>query len=531
MSETKRDRIPTGWAKTTLGAIRLDLAVSADPAQVPERMFELYSVPSHEHGTPDIVPGKRIGSSKRTVEPNTVLLCKINPRINRVWVTGNHSEYRKIASTEWIPFFPLSGIDSRYLAYFLRQNYVRDYLAANASGVGGSLMRIRAAILQDLAFRLAPRAEQSCIAEKLDELFSDLDAGVAALERVRDKLKRYRASVLMVAVEGTLTADWRAAHSDVAPASELLKRILVERRQHWEEEQIRKFEENGKVLPKNWRTRYKEPIVADTAALPPLPGGWCWATFDQIGEIQGGLQKSPARVPIESHFPYLRVANVHRGVLDLSDLYRFELTNEELKRLRLEPGDILIVEGNGSRTQIGRCAIWSGEVENCVHQNHIIRLRPLSGMRSTYIDVFLNSPIGQARIQNVASSTSGLYTLSVGKIRRLPIALPNAVEQDAIAGSVEELLSVIDHLEVGIDAKLKTAQGLRQAILRRAFTGRLVLQNPSDEPASELLKRIADEREARKRETTAAKRALRNTVGNRAGRRGLQRRSAAKAAG
>ena len=146
----EKHQLPLGWAETTLDAIRLDLAIGVDPARVPDTMFEVYSVPSHEHGTPEIIPGKRIGSSKRTVEPNTVLLCKINPRINRVWVAGNHSEYKKIASTEWIPFFPLSDIDPHYLAYFLRQNHIRDFLASNASGVGGSLMRVRAATLQDL---------------------------------------------------------------------------------------------------------------------------------------------------------------------------------------------------------------------------------------------------------------------------------------------------------------------------------------------------------------------------------------------
>ena len=100
--------------------------------------------------------------------------------------------------------------------------------------------------------------------------------------------------------------------------------------------------------------KYKEPVAPDTSDLPPLPGGWCWASFDQIGETQGGLQKSPSRKPIKNHYPYLRVANVHRGALDLNELHRFELTDDELTRLRLEPGDLLIVEGNGSRTEVGR---------------------------------------------------------------------------------------------------------------------------------------------------------------------------------
>ena len=98
------------------------------------------------------------------------------------------------------------------------------------------------------------------------------------LTRVREKLKLYRASVLKAAVEGTLTAEWRAQHPKVEPASELLKRILAERRRRWEEEQLRKFKEKGQEPPKNWKAKYKEPVAPDTANLPPLPEGWCWAT-------------------------------------------------------------------------------------------------------------------------------------------------------------------------------------------------------------------------------------------------------------
>ena len=106
-------------------------------------------------------------------------------------------------------------------------------------------------------------------------MFSELDAGVAALERARERLKLYRASVLKAAVEGALTADWRAEHPDVEPASALLERILVERRRLWEEDQLRKFAAKGKPPPKNWRARYKEPIAPDTTGLPTLPKGWC----------------------------------------------------------------------------------------------------------------------------------------------------------------------------------------------------------------------------------------------------------------
>ena len=125
----------------------------------------------------------------------------------------------------------------------------------------------------------------------LDELFSDLDAGVAALERVRDKLKLYRASVLKAAVEGTLTADWREEHPEGEPASELLKRILDERRRRWEADQLRELAEKGKTPPWNWKAKYKEPVAPDTADLPVLPKSWCWSNLDTV-TVKGPLERT-----------------------------------------------------------------------------------------------------------------------------------------------------------------------------------------------------------------------------------------------
>ena len=125
-------------------------------------------------------------------------------------------------------------------------------------------------------------AEQERIADALDELLSDLDAGVAALEGVQAKLKHYRAAVLKAAVEGALTAEWRAQHPDTEPASALLDRILAERRRRWEEAQLQKFKDAGKEPPKNWKAKYQEPVAPDTTNLPLLPDRWCWATLDNL---------------------------------------------------------------------------------------------------------------------------------------------------------------------------------------------------------------------------------------------------------
>jgi len=162
-----------------------------------------------------------------------------------------------------------------------------------------------------------------------------------------------------------------------------------------------------------------------------------------------------------------------RDKLDLSEVHLFELFPGEQDKLRLEKGDLLIVEGNGSPSEIGRCAIWSGEIADCIHQNHIIRVRPLIA-NPAFMSIYWNSPDGSSRVKNKAASTSGLYTLSVSKVASLPVPLPSLREQTEIVSQVESALTSISHAETEINHALARAARLRQAILKRAFEGRLV---------------------------------------------------------
>jgi len=128
--------------------------------------------------------------------------------------------------------------------------------------------------------------------------------------------------------------------------------------------------------------------------------------MNQVTRIQGGIQKQPSRAPKHHSFPYLRVANVLRGRLDLSEVHNIELFGDELNVLWLQCGDLLIVEGNGSKNEIGRSALWNGAIKNAVHQNHIIRARLVAG-EPQYLDYYWNSPDGSRRVGQVAGSTSG----------------------------------------------------------------------------------------------------------------------------
>ena len=151
---------------------------------------------------------------------------------------------------------------------------------------------------------IAPLPEQRRIVAKIEELFSDLDAGVAALQRAKAKLKRYRAAVLKAAVEGKLTQEWRAKHPPKETATHLLERILKDRRRHWELEQLAAFEKAGKKPPANWKEKYKEPVGPDDTNLPALPEGWCWCSLGQCSSVCVRSHSQPERIELlERKYP------------------------------------------------------------------------------------------------------------------------------------------------------------------------------------------------------------------------------------
>jgi type I restriction enzyme, S subunit len=175
-----------------------------------------------------------------------------------------------------------------------------------------------------------------------------------------------------------------------------------------------------------------------------LPDGWAWTTLDQVALVQGGIQKQQKRRPVENRFPFLRVANVGRGSLDLGEIHEIELFDGELERFALTFGDLLVVEGNGSPDQLGRAAMWRGQIQNCVHQNHLIRVRPSSALNPTFLLYLWNSPEVSDQLLQVASSTSGLHTLSTAKLKRVEISLPPLAEQRRIVEALEDHLSRLD---------------------------------------------------------------------------------------
>ena len=200
------------------------------------------------------------------------------------------------------------------------------------------------------------------------------------------------------------------------------------------------------------------------------------AKIGDLAEVSGGIQKQPKRRPLKNRYPFLRVANVGRGQLDLTEVHEIELFKGEIDRFRLKQGDLLVVEGNGSVNQIGRASLWGGEIDDCVHQNHLIRVRPGDELLPEYLELCWNAPRTGQQVRAVASSTSGLYTLSTSKVKSIPIpVVPLPVQEEVVDALEQRLRNIESACSAAADALART-RALRRAVLTRAFAGQLLPQ-------------------------------------------------------
>ena len=357
---------------------------------------------------------------------------------------------------------PQDGINTRFVYYQLQPHVLKLRAASSGSAQGV----ISKAQLEQIPFRVMPLDQQEFLVAEIEKQFSRLDEGVANLKRVKANLKRYKAAVLKAAVEGRLTEVWRKQHPEVEPASKLLERILAERREKWA-----------------GIGKYKEPAQPVTNGLPELPKSWTWTRLEAIASLKGGITVDKNRKsPTARTVPYLRVANVQRGYLDLSELKEIEAPEADIKDLLLLPGDILFNEG-GDRDKLGRGWVWEGQIPECIHQNHVFRARLYMADVSPEFFSWWGNSFGQTYFLREGKQTTNLASINITKLSAFPVPLPPLAEQQQIVAEVERRLSVIEELEAAVNANLTRADRLRQRILQDAFSGKLsVLSNSTNQP-------------------------------------------------
>lgn len=383
-----------------------------------------------------------------------------------------------------------SVIDSNYLKFWL-SSWVFNKIFEERQLLKGTTQKfVPLGHLRVLPLPLAPLAEQKRIVEALEQHFSRLDVGVVALRQVQAKLKRYRAAVLKAAVEGKLTEAWRDAHPTTEPATILLERILKERRAKWEADLMAKGKDPAKV-------KYVEPAKIDMEGLPELPEGWCWATVEQVSSLVR-YGTSAKTTEDASGIPVLRMGNIQEDSLNLGNLKYLPANHPEFPNLLLERGDLLFNRTNSAEL-VGKSAVYHGNPVPCSYASYLISVRMVKGCLSGYLCCFLNSLHGKAWVASVVSQQVGQANVNGTKLQALTFPVPPVAEQEQIVAEVDQRLSIVAQLEAIVEANLKRAERLRQSILKEAFAGRLVPQDPDDEPASVLLERIRKEREGQKK--------------------------------
>lgn len=387
------------------------------------------------------------------------------------------------------------GIYPPFLQYFLSSDQVVSYLQSAA--VGSTMANLNQKLLLGISIDIPPTTEQVRIVEKLEELLSDLDAGVAELKAAQKKLALYRQSLLKAAVEGALTAGWRAARGEPhETGADLLARILTERRARWEARQLAKFEEQGKMPPKGWQARYPDTTPPDTQHWPELPPEWTWTRVSVAGRVQLGRQRSPQFHSGENMVPYLRVANVFEERIDVSDVMAMHFSKADESTYRLEPKDILLNEGQ-SLDLVGRPAMYRGELERACFTNTLVRFQAASGVVPEFALLVFLHYMHSGRFRKIAKITTNIAHLGAERFSDLPFPLPPIDEQMQIVSSYASIIENVEAQRREIELSLKRATAQRKNLLKAAFSGQLVPQDPNDEPASALLARIRAEREMR----------------------------------
>ena len=345
--------------------------------------------------------------------------------------------------------FP-DGLHPDFYEHFFREQALNGSFAAGSRGVG--IHHLGAAALSDWEIPVAPRAEQVRIISAIEEAFSKLAAGEAGLRIARQLLKRMREAVLAAAVTGRLVPQ----DPTDTPATKLLADL-------------------------------------DDEPETRLPRSWVRARLTQVAEVRLGRQRSPERATGPRMRPYLRAANVGWNGLRLDDVKVMSFTESESETFELLPGDLLLSEASGSPGEVGKPAQYRGQIPGCCFQNTLIRVRLRGELSPDFFEHVFRNEARRGRFAD-GSRGVGIHHLGQKALADWIVPVPPPGEQRRIAAELDRQFSFIEACERAVDTGLARSAALRRSVLKAAFEGRLVPQDPSDEPASVMLERIRAER-------------------------------------
>ena len=441
--------LPDGWEVKTLGEVT-DIFKGGTPKRNVERYFQgdiAWAIPTditklngslYIDDTETHISEEALGKSSARLLPAGTVLLTSRATIGKVAITKI-----PIATNQgFANFLCKEAVANVFLAYYLRS--ITDLLIS--LGGGTTFLEVTKKTLLNVEIPLPPLSEQHRIVTKIEELLTKLDAGINELHKAQSQLKRYRQSVLKAAFEGKLTEAWRAEHQDeIEPA---------------------------------------DPIADD------LPGGWVWGTVGKIAQkIHYGYTESATNDPIGPKF--LRITDIQNNSVNWDSVPYCQIDEVKQQQYLLKENDLVFARTGAT---VGKSFLIQGSIPDAVFASYLIRIVLKKEINAKFVYIFFQSQSYWLQIHQ-GKVGSGQPNVNAKILSQITLPLPPLSEQQSIVSEVESRISVVDEVEKTIMVELRRAEQLRQSILKRAFSGKLVPQDPNDEPVSVLLERIKAQKE------------------------------------
>ena len=505
MSEQGKPVAPAGWKFPPIDGVcqRVPKIKPKTELDEPFRYIDVSSIDneiSQVVEPKEIAPNEAPSRARQLLHAGDVLLSTVRVYLRNIAQVGA-DKLTQIGSTAFCVLRAENGIEPRYLFHFVRSGkFIEDLIGLQR---GNSPPAVLEDDVRDQSIPIPPTNEQKRIADKLDQLFSQLDEGEACLKRTRAQVARYRQSALKAAVTGELTRDWREKNAGNGETGEdLLKRILTARRDAWEAAELDKLRAKGQE-PKTdkWKAKYKEPEPPDTSELPKLPERWVWVSIGQVSVSGADNGLYLPQTKYGSGTPIVRIDDYQDFYSRPRDgLQKVSASEQEIEKFCLSVGDLVVNRVN-SISHLGKSLIVGEALKGCLFESNMMRVPLTSHVNSRFIDLYLKAAPGRNRLIMNAKHAVNQASINQGDVLGTVVPLPPSSEQAEIVKRLEAELSNVDKTEDQFGQLESHGAALRQSILKAAFSGQLVPQDPSEEPASVLLERIAAEREEQPKTT------------------------------
>ncbi|MCF6154664.1 MAG: restriction endonuclease [Candidatus Brocadia sp.] len=483
-----KSKIPPSWDVVKLGEVCENVEVVKRKEKNGDTEFLYLDIGGIDNSINKIVSHKKYkwkdapSRAQRIIFKDDVLFSTVRTYLKNIAIVENKTYNGEIASSGFTVIRGDKKVTNPKFLFYLSLSH--SFLQPlNELQTGSSYPAVRDKDVFSQAIPLPPLHEQHRIVSKIEELFSELDKGIESLKTAQQQLKIYRQAVLKWAFEGRLTEEWRKENSHLNTAYDYLRQVSEIRKKNFLE-----AKKNGiKAIEKNYDFEFRRSEEINT---------WAKATLSKLIYIAGrigwrGLTKDEYTTegPL-----FLSVHSLNYGKhVEFEDAYHIsEERYLESPEIMLKDKDILLCKDGAG---IGKIGIINKLPSEATVNSSLLIIRGMEIFIPEFLYHLLSGPKLQSIVRKriTGSATPHLFQ---NDIRKFELLIPPLEEQNQIVQEIETRLSVCDKLEETITTALQQSEALRQSILKKAFEGKLVEQNPKDEPASKLLERIKAEKAA-----------------------------------